>query len=176
MSLRQCKAVGQRERCRFSFMSDFLVVVGLNKPSSWLFRTCKEPLHVIDLLITISPRWLFKLLLQGHLTHTHTHKKKSKKIYYIQHGKKALCHGWTVMVQISLHIPYSDLDILCSLTYTTVSIDFVNGQWRPIQPARMCRLIRARAVRILHKGPFPVLRINTTCIFWILHYLDRQTY
>ena len=51
----------------------------------------------------------------------------------------------------------SEKKIICSSTYTTVSIDSEADNKGPDQPARMHRLIRACVVRELHKDPFHVL-------------------
>ena len=46
-------------------------------------------------------------------------------------GERPFCHMQTGMVQISVHICNSDLDILCLSSYTTVAVDSVSGQQRP---------------------------------------------
>ena len=68
----------------------------------------------------------------------------------------------------------SDMDILCSSTYTTIFILLADNVDQD-QPVRMRRLIMAFAARKLHKGPFLELHINyvnTSCQQTILFLSD----
>ena len=53
----------------------------------------------------------------------------------------------------------SDLDILCSSTYSTIAIDSVSRHWSPWSACLSAQLIRAYFVGKAHKGPFSVLPI-----------------
>ena len=68
-------------------------------------------------------------------------------------GKRPLCHMRIGNVQMSIQ---SYLDILCSWTYTTVSIHSVS----------IWRLIRAFVVSKLHKGPFRMLHTIYFYLAW----------
>ena len=47
----------------------------------------------------------------------------------------------------------SEMDILCLSTYTTVSTDYVRGQWRPYWQANQGRC----CLQVVYKGPFCLL-------------------
>ena len=100
-------------------------------------------------------------------------------IYVVQGGERALSpyvnsENPDECAYHAVSIMQSDLDILCSLTYTTVSIDSVSNNAGPDQPAQMCRLIRTCIVCKLHKGPFCALylyekqRLRSACKLAVL--------
>ena len=70
-----------------------------------------------------------------------------------------VCHIWIAKVQTRVHISTVLSGILCSSTYTTISINSVSRQQGPDQPAQLHRLIWACIVPNLHKGSFHVLHI-----------------
>ena len=86
--------------------------------------------------------------------------QKRTKISFIEiFRKRPLCQCEQWRSRWACATGQSDLDILCSPTYTTVFSGSVSGQRRPDQPAQMRRQICPCVVRKLHKGPFHAFHI-----------------
>ena len=114
-------------------------------------KICGYPL--LSVTMTIYHIYSYKCPCSNACAWFSTHKKGPNAICK-QHRSRSACASMQ-----------SDLSILCSSTYTTVSIDSVSGQWT-------CRLIRDCVVHKLHTGPFPALHI--ICYIWTVSASDMN--